>query len=166
MSQAADLVEQLAAGGLSLATAESLTGGRLGALVTGVPGASRVYRGGVVAYATEVKQSVLGVPGALLEQHGAVSGECAEAMALGVREVMGATLGVSTTGVAGPDQQEGKPVGTVFVAVAAETGTASRRLTLAGDRETIREAACGAALSLLADIISGKIEGSGSVGLT
>ena len=95
-------------------------------------GASRVYRGGVVAYATEVKQQLLGVPPDLVARHGVVSAECARAMAEGARAALGADWAVSTTGVAGPDQQEGKPVGTVFVGVAGPGGTTVTALELVG----------------------------------
>ena len=161
MSQVADLLERLAAAGLTLATAESLTGGLLATSLTDVPGASRVFRGGVVAYATDVKRSVLGVPGDLLERHGAVSGECAEAMAAGARELLGASFGVSTTGVAGPDQQEGHPVGTVWVGLAGPTGTTSRLLALPGGRDQVRAATCRAAVSLLDGILGREDQGVG-----
>src|SRR3954454_10769656 len=99
----------------TLATAESLTGGRLAVALTDVPGASETYLGGVVSYATEIKASVLDVSADIIDRHGVVSPECAKAMASAVRAVMGATYGISTTGVAGPADQEGKPPGTVFV---------------------------------------------------
>ncbi|MFW6775164.1 CinA family protein [Nocardioides sp. CPCC 205120] len=146
----AEALDALVASGASLAVAESLTGGRLAAALTGVPGASRVFRGGVVAYATEVKVAVLGVPTAVLEADGVVSARCAAAMAAGVRRLLGATWGISTTGVAGPDGQEGHPPGTVFVGVAGPTGSArAERLHLAGDRAAIQEASVAGALALL-----------------
>ena len=148
-----DLVEQLTAGGLSVATAESLTGGLLGATLTDVPGASRAFRGGVVAYATAVKQSLLGVPEELLAAHGAVSAECAEAMASGVRELLGASYGVATTGVAGPDPQEGHPVGTVWIAVAGSGSPVTRLLRLTGERSRVRRDTCAAAVALLQDVL-------------
>ena len=98
----------LRAGGHTVATAESLTGGRLAVHFTDTPGASATYLGGVVTYATELKSSVLDVPSDVIEEHGVVSAACARAMASGVRELTGSTFGVSTTGVAGPDEQEGK----------------------------------------------------------
>jgi nicotinamide-nucleotide amidase len=116
---AAQALALLAEAGATLATAESLTGGRLAAAVTSVPGASASYLGGFVTYATELKEALLGVPGTLVEQYGVVSGECARAMAEGCRAVTGASYAVATTGVAGPELQEGKPLGTVFVGVAA-----------------------------------------------
>src|SRR5688572_1022813 len=103
---AADVVAGLAALSLTLATAESLTGGGLGALVTTVPGASAVYAGGVIAYSVPAKVGLLGVPEALVAEHGVVSPPCAVAMAAGARTALGADVGVSTTGVAGPDTQE------------------------------------------------------------
>src|SRR5690348_3867436 len=108
---AAEALALLAAAGATLATAESLTGGRLAAAVTSVPGASAGYVGGLVTYATGLKETLLGVPAELVEQYGVVSGECARAMAEGCRTVTGATYAVATTGVAGPDLQEGHPVG-------------------------------------------------------
>lgn len=132
------LIDELAEAGATVATAESLTGGQVAVAVTDVAGASRVYVGGVVAYATSVKRDLLGIPGELLEEHGAVSAACAKEMARGVRRELGATYGVSTTGVAGPDSQEGHPVGTVFVAVAGPDGVRVRELALSGDRARIQ----------------------------
>src|SRR5664280_1577701 len=114
---AADLVARLTAAGETVAVAESLTGGLVAAALTDVPGASVVVRGGVLAYATDVKAGVLGVDKVLLARVGAVDGDVAEQMASGVRSLMGATYGLATTGVAGADRVEGKPVGTVYVAI-------------------------------------------------
>jgi nicotinamide-nucleotide amidase len=133
----------------TVATAESLTGGLVAAALTSVPGSSAAVRGGVVAYAAELKVVLLGVPAELLERHGAVHREVAEAMAEGTRARLGASTGVATTGVAGPDPAEGKPVGMVFVAVAGPGGLASRQLALAGDRSTIRAATVESVLDLL-----------------
>ncbi|MEV7195632.1 CinA family protein [Streptomyces sp. NPDC093510] len=108
----------LAARGETLAVAESLTGGLVAAEITSVAGASKVFRGSVTAYATELKRDVLGVDGTLLDERGAVDPEVARQMADGVRKVLGADWGLATTGVAGPDPQDGQPVGTVYVAVA------------------------------------------------
>lgn len=149
--RAADALRRLEAAGLSLATAESLTGGRLAAVVTAVPGASRAYVGGVVAYAPSVKRDVLGVPAGLIEEHGVVSAACARAMAVGARTVTGASYAVSTTGVAGPDPSEGHPVGTVFVAVDGPGGTTVLPLLLAGDRAAVQQQSCDAALDALSD---------------
>ena len=139
----------------TLATAESLTGGRLAALLTEVPGASATYVGGVVSYATHVKTGVLHVPLALVEEHGVVSSECARAMARGVQALTGATHAVATTGVAGPDTQEGRAVGTVFVAVVAGPGVESvRALELSGDRSSIVDQTCRRSLQALAGLLS------------
>ena len=124
-------------------------------MLTAVPGASATYRGGVIAYATELKVALLGVPQALVDTHGVVSAPCAAAMAEGVREVMASTYGVATTGVAGPDRQEGHPVGTVFVGVSGPAGTTTLALELVGDRSTIVERTCREALSALSDMIRG-----------
>jgi PncC family amidohydrolase len=148
-------------GGQTVATAESLTGGRLGMLLTETPGSSATYLGGVVAYATALKVSLLGVPESLVENHGVVSGECARAMARGVRALTGATYGVSTTGVAGPDEQEGRPAGTVFVGVAGPDGESVAALELAGSRYEIRDRTCAEALAALADTVRGKKPGLG-----
>jgi PncC family amidohydrolase len=126
-----------------------MTGGLLGALLTGVPGASAVYVGGVVSYATEVKQDLLKVPDDVVRTDGVVSARCAEAMAAGVRDLIGSTYAVSTTGVAGPESQEGKPVGTVYVGLAGPDGSRSVPLQLAGDRAEIRESTCAAAIAEL-----------------
>ena len=114
--------------GMTFATAESCTGGRVAERITALPGASAVYRGGVVSYWSEVKADVLGVPREILERCGAVSEECARAMAEGARRVTGADIGVSVTGVAGPDTDErGTPVGRVYIGLATPTGTFCRR---------------------------------------
>ena len=138
----------------TLATAESLTGGRLAAALTAVPGASATYRGGVVAYASEVKVDLLGVPREVVETVGVVSAECAAAMAQGVRRLVGATYGVATTGVAGPTEQEGKPVGTVYVAVAGPADGVTVALELSGSRERIVEQTCQEALAALVSAIT------------
>lgn len=132
----------LRAGGSTIATAESLTGGRLAVALTDVPGASETYLGGVVSYATEIKASVLDVDEGVIERHGVVSPECAKAMASGVRAVMGATYGISTTGVAGPADQEGKPPGTVFVGIAGPGLLEAVALELTGKRGQIQDRTC------------------------
>ncbi|MBJ7530951.1 MAG: CinA family protein [Nocardioides sp.] len=143
---ASRLVDRLRAEGATVATAESLTGGRLAAALTAVPGASAVYRGGAVTYATDLKVSLLGVPQELVDEHGVVSADCAAAMAGGARRVAGATYALATTGVAGPDAQEGRPVGTVFVGVAGPEVTSVLSLELAGTRAQIQESTCREAL--------------------
>lgn len=148
-AEAADVLATLTASGRTLAVAESLTGGQLAATLTDVPGASAAFRGGVCAYATDVKTSLLDVPAALVDAVGVVSREVAAAMALGVRDRLGATYGLGTTGVAGPEPQEGRQVGTVFVAVAGPAGAETLALRLAGDRAGIRLGTCREALGLL-----------------
>lgn len=129
--------------------AESLTGGLLAAALTDIPGASVVFRGAVVAYATSLKEVLLDVPEPLLAARGAVSAEVAGAMAEGVRSRLGATFGAATTGVAGPGPADGKPAGTVFIAVSAAGGTVVRGLSLAGTRDDVREQTTAEALGLL-----------------
>jgi nicotinamide-nucleotide amidase len=146
---AREAIALLTAMGRTVAVAESLTGGLVAAALTSVPGASVVVRGGVIAYATELKTALLGVPADLLGRHGTVHPEVAAAMAAGVRERLGATYGVATTGVAGPGPAEGKPQGTVFVAVAGPAGPAGTGLELAGDRRQVREGSVLSVLSLL-----------------
>ncbi|WP_193607758.1 CinA family protein [Nocardioides lijunqiniae] len=150
---AASVNDALVAAGATSATAESLTGGRLAALLTTPPGASRSYLGGVVSYATEVKTGVLGVPADLVAEHGVVSAACARAMAEGARRVVGATYALSTTGVAGPDSQEDKPPGTVFVAVAGPDGASVLSLELTGDRAAVQQRTCEEALTALLGVL-------------
>lgn len=147
---AARVLELLVARRESVAVAESLTGGLLAAAFTDVPGASRVFRGSVTAYATDVKRDVLGVDGALLSERGAVDRDVARSMADGVRRLLASDWGVSTTGVAGPDPQDGQQVGTVHVAVAGPRGVAAHAvLELPGDRQAVRAGAVRDALGLL-----------------
>lgn len=142
--------------GETLAVAESLTGGLLAATIVDVPGASRVFRGGLVVYATDLKSTLAGVPADLLGERGAVDPDVAAALAAGARRVCGADWGLGTTGVAGPDPQDGVPVGTVFVAAAGPSGgPVVRRLTLPGERAAIRSGAVAAALTVLGDLLSG-----------
>jgi nicotinamide-nucleotide amidase len=139
----------LAARGETLAVAESLTGGLLAATIVDVPGASRVFRGGLVVYATDLKATLAGVPADLLAAHGPVHPEVATALAAGARQRCRADWGLGTTGVAGPDPQDGVPVGTVFVAVSSVHGELVRPLQLSGPRPRIRAGAVAAALELL-----------------
>lgn len=160
MTDADAVITALTRAGLTLAVAESLTGGAVAAELVSVPGASVVLRGAVVAYDTALKSSLLGVPQELLVQHGPVHAEVATLMAEGVRHAAAvgghpADIGVATTGVAGPDPQGESPVGQVFVAVADALGTRVRELRLAGDRATIRAQAVAAALELVADRLEG-----------
>ena len=142
------VVDLLRDRGGTVATAESLTGGLLCATLVAVSGASDVVRGGVVAYAADLKASLLGVPSEVLEQAGTVDEQTAAAMAVGVRERLGSRYGVATTGVAGPEPAESKPVGLVYVAVAGPDVEAVRRLHLPGGRDDIRVGAVAAALTL------------------
>ena len=146
---AAGVVRGLVERGLTVGTAESLTGGLVCAALTSVPGASAVVRGGVVAYASDVKAGVLGVDPGLIGREGAVSASVASALAEGVRRVLPSAVGVSTTGVAGPDPADGAPVGTVFVAASGPWGILVEEHALTGDREEIRVASVDAALRLL-----------------
>jgi nicotinamide-nucleotide amidase len=132
----------------TFAVAESVTGGQIAARVTDIAGASATFRGGVVSYATDAKSSVLGVDPALIGEHGVVSGPVARAMAVGVRVALGADVGLATTGVAGPAELAGTPVGTVVLAVSGPLGDVDREVHLPGNRETIRRIASGAALNL------------------
>ena len=158
---AGQLLDRLADRGESVATAESLTGGMLAARLTAVPGASRSFVGGVVAYASRIKESALGVPREVVERHGVISEECATAMASGARERLAATWGLATTGVAGPDPQEGHPIGTVWIAVAGPAGVQTRLLHLRGTRHEIREATCREVLSVLEGILHREEPGLG-----
>lgn len=143
----ADLVER----GVSVAVAESLTGGLVLAALTAIPGASAAVRGGIVAYATESKHTVLGIDAHLLADRGPVAPEVAAAMAEAVRRQFGADIGLSTTGVAGPDPQDEHRVGEVYVALADRAGHQSRALQLSGTRSDIRAATVSAAVGLLAE---------------
>jgi nicotinamide-nucleotide amidase len=144
----ADLVTRLGRRGWTIAAAESLTGGLLAASIISVPGASAVMRGAVVAYATDLKRTLLGVDGDLLEREGAVHSEVARQMAEGARARLGADVGLATTGVAGPDPQDGRPVGTVFVAVETPESSRVAALSLTGTRADIRCAAVDAVIAL------------------
>jgi nicotinamide-nucleotide amidase len=146
---AADLVAALTARRETVACAESLTGGLLCAALTDVPGASAVVRGAVVSYATDVKAQVLGVDAGLLASVGAVDAEVARQMALGVCRVLGSDWGVATTGVAGPESQDGAVVGTVFVAVAGPDGCEAVEAHFDGGRPAVRAATVAAALDVL-----------------
>jgi len=143
---------------LTVASAESLTGGLVTATLTDVPGASTVVRGGVVSYATDIKADVLGVDAQLLATGGAVQADVARQMAVGVCRLCSSDLGVATTGVAGPDAQDGHAVGTVFVAVARSGQSPEdvevRPLVLLGDRQQIRRQTVAAALGLLTEVVA------------
>jgi PncC family amidohydrolase len=149
----------LRAAGWTLATAESCTGGLVGAWLTTVPGCSAYYLGGAVTYADEAKTAILGVPPAVLARHGAVSAETAVAMAAGVRTALAADVAVAVTGIAGPGGGSGaKPVGTVFIGLAGPGGARWKRYQLTGQRNEIRTAAAALALEL----VLAEIEAAGS----
>jgi nicotinamide-nucleotide amidase len=151
------LIARLVERGETLAVAESLTGGLLAATIVGVPGASAVFRGGLVVYATDLKASLAGVDEDLLAARGPVDPDVACALADGARSRCAADWGLATTGVAGPASQDGHPVGTVYVAVAGPGGAPAyafvRRLALSGSRPEIRAGAVAAALALLDGVI-------------
>jgi nicotinamide-nucleotide amidase len=135
---------------LTLSVAESCTGGLLGHRITNVPGSSVYFERGVVAYSNRAKEELLRVPSQLLAAHGAVSGPVAEVMARGIREVSGSQLGLSITGVAGPDGgTPAKPVGTVFIGLAGNDGARSRHFLFSGNRESIKWQSSQQALDLL-----------------
>ena len=150
-----ELLSLLRQSGKTLATAESCTGGLLGSMITAVPGSSQVYQGGVVSYSNDVKHRVLGVPQELLDSFGAVSAPVAEAMAKGVREVCGASVGIGITGIAGPgsDGTE-KPVGLVFLGYCDELRCVSRKLLLTGSRDEIRRESCRQAALLIKEYLN------------
>lgn len=136
--------------GRTLVTAESLTGGMIGAVLTAVPGASAVYKGGVVSYTNEVKQAVLGVPGEILDRCGAVSVWTAGHMASGVRKLLNADVAVSVTGLAGPGGDEfGHEVGTVFIGFESQSKAISKQFHFEGDREAVRRQTVDAALQMI-----------------
>ena len=143
------VVEALIVRDLTIGTAESLTGGMVAAALTTVPGASAVFRGGIVAYAADLKTALLGVPASLIAEVGTVHEDVAVAMAQGARTALGATVGIGTTGEAGPDPAEGHPVGTVHIAVAAPGGTRHEALSLPGGRDEIRHGTVRCVLRLL-----------------
>jgi nicotinamide-nucleotide amidase len=152
----AGLVQRLAAlcleHGISIATAESCTGGLVAKLITDQAGSSSFFRGGVVSYANEAKTALLGVPPELLESHGAVSAQAARVMAAGVRARLDADMGVSVTGVSGPGGgSAAKPIGLTYVAVADVAGEEVRRFVWSGDRDSNRHSSASAALQMLID---------------
>jgi nicotinamide-nucleotide amidase len=142
-------VGMLIAGGQTVGTAESVTGGLVAAALTAVPGASAVVRGGIVAYAADLKSSLLSVPADLIERVGTVHPDVALAMASGARTRLGATVGVATTGVAGPDPADDQPVGTVHIAVSTSARAIHEALLLSGDRPEIRQNTVDQLLDLL-----------------
>ena len=147
---AAGIVRRASDAGLLIGTAESCTGGLISQLITSVPGSSACMMGSVVSYACSVKRDVLGVDQAILDSVGAVSSECALAMARGARSVLNCDVAVSVTGIAGPGGAvPGKPVGTVWFAVAGPGGASSEKLVFSGDRDEVRAKTARHALGLL-----------------
>lgn len=143
-----DVLKALA--GRTLATAESCTGGGIGAAITAVSGSSAVFKGGIISYCNEIKQKLLNVPEELLQKYGAVSAPVAEAMANGVRNKLDSNIAVSITGLAGPGGDDfGNQVGTVFVGYADGSCTVSRNYLFSGDRESVRVQAVKAALEMI-----------------
>lgn len=141
--------------GKTLATAESLTGGGIGAELTSVSGASAVFKGGIISYCNEIKHALLGVPSDMLETHGAVSAPVAKAMAEGARRVLATDVAVSATGLAGPGGDEyGNPVGTVFLGYCDGSKTMAQECHFSGDRDSVRRQAVQAALELILQQIS------------
>ncbi|MEV6617535.1 nicotinamide-nucleotide amidohydrolase family protein [Streptomyces sp. NPDC051051] len=167
-STATDVVRLLTVRGETLAVAESLTGGLVAAEITAVPGASKAFRGSVTAYATPLKHELLGVDADLLAARGAVDAQVAAQMAAGARRALGADWGIATTGVAGPDAQDGQPVGTVFVAVEGpsgpDSGSASggkvEALRLNGSRAEIRRESVRSVLAVLLRELAGEQTGN------
>lgn len=158
--KASELIEISAFEGLTFGFAESLTGGMISSSVVDVPGASRAFKGSVVSYTNEVKESVLGVPAEIIDLYNEVSGECARAMAEGAFSVLGVDLAISVTGIAGPSGDlPGKPVGTVYMGYCfrntsgSGTLSGSLRLNFAGDRDTIRSNTVLAALKMAVKLI-------------
>ena len=153
ITDASGVVDALRARGLTIAVAESLTGGLLVAELVSVPGASAVVRGGVVAYATELKATLLGVDADLLAASGPIHPDVARAMADGVRRRLGADVGVATTGAAGPDPQDGHAAGEVWLGFAVGDAVTAVGLALGGDRAAIRRDTVSESLSRLRDLL-------------
>ena len=136
--------------GKTLVTAESCTGGGIGAALTAIPGSSEVFKGGIISYTNEIKENILGVDGALLREYGAVSEPVAAAMAAGVRKRMAADVAISVTGLAGPGGDDfGNPVGTVFIGYADGCCSFAKECHFAGDREDVRRQAVETALQIV-----------------
>jgi nicotinamide-nucleotide amidase len=153
VSDASEIIAILRARGLTLAVAESLTGGLLVAELVSVPGASSVLRGGVVAYATDLKTTLLGVDAALLAASGPIHPDVARAMAEGARRRLAADVGIATTGAAGPDPQDGHAPGEVWLGFAVGADVTAVGLALGGDREAIRSDTVSESLSRLRQLL-------------
>ncbi|MCX7690567.1 CinA family protein [Thermoflexus sp.] len=162
--RAAQVGMELKKRGWRLAVAESCTGGLLGHRLTRIPGSSAYFLGGVIAYRNEIKARILNVREETLAQFGAISAEAAREMAEGVRHLFQADLALAITGVAGPDPEEGKPVGEIYIALASPDGTWTRRITGGLDREENQALAVEAALELLEGMLRGSFPPKGSRG--
>lgn len=159
MKAAENLVEILKTAGLVCATAESCTGGGVGAAITAVAGSSEVFAGGVISYSNEVKRNVLGVESATLEKFGAVSSQTAAEMAVGARNLLKVDLAVALTGIAGPSGgTEEKPVGLVWFAIANNDGVRTEKAIFPGNREEVRNAAVLHAIGMLTVAASGALQ--------
>lgn len=152
---AAEVISVLRRRKLTLATAESCTGGGVGYALTSIPGSSSVYLGGVVSYANAVKEQILRVSASVLKEHGAVSCQTAEAMAIGAKQLLGADIAISITGIAGPASDDtAKPVGLVYVGVATASGVNICENHFCGDREAVRQQSIDKALALILQTVS------------
>ena len=150
---AATLISKLVSRAETISVAESLTGGGLGAALTAIPGSSSTFLGGVIAYQGQVKRDLLGVSQKLIDEYGVVSQEVAMAMAQGARKIFGSTWGIATTGVAGPDEVDGLPTGTVWLAICGPINQ-STQLHLPGEREVVRNATVSSAITTFAGILN------------
>ena len=150
---AATVISNLISRAETISVAESLTGGGLGAALTAIPGSSSAFLGGVIAYQGQVKRDLLGVSQELIDEYGVVSQEVAMAMAQGARKVFGSTWGISATGVAGPDEVDGIPTGTVWLAICGPINQ-STQLRLPGEREVVRNATVSSAITTFAGILN------------
>lgn len=156
MEKALKIIELLREKKLTVATAESCTGGLAASAFVDIPGASDVYRGGVVSYHEELKESILGVKRTTIDKYTVVSSQVAEEMCRGAAERCGADVGISSTGCAGPDGgTEESPVGTVFIGVYIGGKSYTKRLSLKGDRNQIRNSAVSEMLSMLTELLTG-----------
>lgn len=152
------LVHVLADAGLTVATCESLTGGLVGATITSIPGASAVFRGGLITYASDLKAALAGVDAQWIAEHGVVNDTTARQMATGCAHTCQADLGLACTGVAGPDRQDGQRPGTVHIAVAHDAQVFTRQLSLSGEREAVRLGTVSALLEFTCHVIREKIK--------
>ena len=153
------LVHVLADAGLTVATCESLTGGLVGATITSIPGASAVFRGGLITYASDLKAALAGVDAQWIAEHGVVNDTTARQMATGCAHTCQADLGLACTGVAGPDRQDGQRPGTVHIAVAHDAQVFTRQLSLSGERKAVRLGTVSALLEFTCHVIREKIKG-------